>query len=202
MNIVRLWPCALLLAGCSNAPQPAPVPVESTKPRITQFYTATPTVARGEKARLCYGVENAKEVTIDPPVDRLFPAMSYCFDAEPSETTSYTLTARSPAGEDEQRLTVTVSGKAAARSARSGTGPKFLDLAISAKSVKAGDPVSFCYKAAGADKVTGKPGRMIAKDGPAAGCLFDQPKATTTYTIVISGPGGQDTASTRVTVTP
>ena len=67
--------------------------------KIVQFYTATRSIPRGGKATVCYGVVNAKEVRLDPPVERVWPAMSRCFDVTPSHTTRYTLTAE---GADHQ----------------------------------------------------------------------------------------------------
>jgi hypothetical protein len=61
--------------------------------RILQFYTTTREIAAGEKAIICYGVVNARTVRLDPPVERLWPAVSRCFEVTPAESTHYTLTA-------------------------------------------------------------------------------------------------------------
>jgi hypothetical protein len=42
---------------------------------------------------LCYGVENARAVTISPPIDQLSPAFSRCLEIAPQHTTHYTLMA-------------------------------------------------------------------------------------------------------------
>ncbi len=80
--------------------RPSPAPIASDpmaaygkSVRIIQFYTPTREIAPGEKAILCYSVVNATTVRLDPPVERLWPAISRCFEVTPATTTRYTLTA-------------------------------------------------------------------------------------------------------------
>lgn len=61
--------------------------------QIVQFYSGNGAILAGGKTELCYGVVNAKEVRLDPPVEKLWPSMSRCFDVAPAKTTHYTLTA-------------------------------------------------------------------------------------------------------------
>src|SRR5689334_21678826 len=61
--------------------------------RITQFYASPPNPPQGEKALVCYGVENATQVRLEPPVERLWPTAARCFDFTPSENTRLTLIA-------------------------------------------------------------------------------------------------------------
>ena len=65
--------------------------------RILQFYTTRSAIAPGEKALLCYSVVNATAVRLDPPVERLWPALSRCFEVTPAATTRYTITAEDAA---------------------------------------------------------------------------------------------------------
>lgn len=56
-------------------------------------------IRRGEKLNLCYGVANAKKVTIDPPPNvETWPSMQRCFEVAPTRDTKYTLTAEDAAG--------------------------------------------------------------------------------------------------------
>lgn len=78
----------------------APVPIASDpmaaygkSVRILQFFTPTREIGPGGKALLCYSVVNATEVRLDPPVERLWPALSRCFEVTPGKSTRYTLTA-------------------------------------------------------------------------------------------------------------
>jgi hypothetical protein len=62
---------------------------------IVQFYASNGIIATGGETQLCYGAVNAKEVRLDPPVEKVWPSMSRCFDVAPAKTTHYTLTAES-----------------------------------------------------------------------------------------------------------
>ncbi len=48
---------------------------------------------RGDHTQLCYGVENAKTVKLDPPVASLKPTYRNCIEIAPTRTTTYTITA-------------------------------------------------------------------------------------------------------------
>ena len=61
--------------------------------RITQFYATAGTVLSGQKARVCYGVENARSVHISPELDDVYPSPSRCLEVVPERTTHYTILA-------------------------------------------------------------------------------------------------------------
>jgi hypothetical protein len=65
---------------------------------ILSFYASPGAIRRGESAQLCYGVSNAKTVTLDPPIAEMWPSASRCFDVTPTKTTNYTLTATDAQG--------------------------------------------------------------------------------------------------------
>ncbi len=69
-----------------GATRPGPV-------RILQFYASAGSVTRGEKALLCYGVENAKSVRISPLVEGVYPSPRHCLEVVPEHTTHYMLLA-------------------------------------------------------------------------------------------------------------
>jgi len=77
--------------------------------KIMSFSGST-AVNRGQKAQLCYGVSNAKTVTIDPrPDDEVWPSLARCVEVSPKKTTTYTITASDGAGHTEQQaITVQV----------------------------------------------------------------------------------------------
>jgi len=60
---------------------------------ILAFYGMPGTINRGKSAQLCYGVSNAKDVRIDPPVDYVWPSLSRCVNISPTRDTEYTLIA-------------------------------------------------------------------------------------------------------------
>jgi hypothetical protein len=61
--------------------------------RFTQFMIDKTSLKPGETAHLCYGVENASTVKMDPPLEKLKPTYSHCMDISPKVTTKYTITA-------------------------------------------------------------------------------------------------------------
>jgi len=66
--------------------------------RIINFYAVPQTLRRGRLALICYGAYHAKRVRIEPPVEDLHPAISYCFDVAPRKDTTYKLIAEDGAG--------------------------------------------------------------------------------------------------------
>jgi hypothetical protein len=75
---------------------------------IQSFY-GNPQIQRGQTAQLCYGVANAKRVTLEPQSNPMWPSYSRCVDVNPSKTTTYTLTASDDAGHSvSQTFTIKV----------------------------------------------------------------------------------------------
>ena len=65
---------------------------------IQAFYANPGAVHRGESVQLCYGVANAKTVTLEPQSNPVWPSYSRCVDVKPTKTTTYTLTIDDGAG--------------------------------------------------------------------------------------------------------
>jgi hypothetical protein len=64
---------------------------------------------RGDHTQLCYGVENAKTVKLDPPIAALKPTYRNCIEIAPKTTTTYTITADDGKGHTKsESLTVRV----------------------------------------------------------------------------------------------
>jgi hypothetical protein len=61
--------------------------------RILRFYATTGSIALGDKAQLCYGVENAKSVHLSPDIAEIVPAANRCLEIVPERTTHYTILA-------------------------------------------------------------------------------------------------------------
>jgi hypothetical protein len=68
------------------------VPADTTL-KITQFYAAKQEVHRDESVLVCFGVENASSVRIEPPIEQLIPLPSKCFPFAPQHTTALKLVA-------------------------------------------------------------------------------------------------------------
>jgi hypothetical protein len=67
--------------------------------KVLMFYANPPRVRPGGKVLLCYGVANAKSVTMQPAVENVSPSLSRCVEANPSTDTRYTLVAVGRSGE-------------------------------------------------------------------------------------------------------
>jgi hypothetical protein len=66
--------------------------------KILDFYASPAKIRRGEMATICYGVNAAESVRLDPPVGALHPAVSHCFEVAPLHDTEYKLTVADHAG--------------------------------------------------------------------------------------------------------
>jgi type II secretory pathway pseudopilin PulG len=65
---------------------------------IQALYANPGIVARGESAQLCYGVANAKTVTLQPQSNPFWPSHARCVEVTPKKDTVYTLTAEDASG--------------------------------------------------------------------------------------------------------
>jgi hypothetical protein len=77
---------------------------------ILNFYATPSLIHSGEATQLCYGVSNAKEVKLDPPVASVWPSTTRCVAASPRKETTYTLTAVDAQG-NAKTATLTVQVK-------------------------------------------------------------------------------------------
>lgn len=76
--------------------------------RIQMLY-ATRQTKRGETAQVCYGVANAKTVTLEPGTHNVWPSHNLCVDVTPEKTTTYTLTATGADGKTvSEQVTIEV----------------------------------------------------------------------------------------------
>lgn len=192
MRRVAALSLCLVLCSCSKdsaAPVVASAPVFPLK--ITQFYS-DPAVIRGAgSVNLCYGVEGATTVTLDPPVERLWSAMSRCFEVNPKTTTTYTLTAEDGRGNKVSQKTMVQVGPASV---------KIVEVSVNALTVKPGESFPFCVRAINAVSWKLSAGSWRAAPDSKGGCVVDYPKRTTTYVITAVGALGE-TDTERVTVT-
>jgi hypothetical protein len=74
-----------------------------------QMLYATPRIHRGETAQVCYGVANAKTVTLEPQSGKVWPSHNLCVDVKPVKTVTYTLLATGADGKTvSQQVTIEV----------------------------------------------------------------------------------------------
>lgn len=191
----------LLVKVFSSSPRHAPTPQatkaepaapESKAPgpvRITQFYASPPNPAKGQKIQVCYGVENADQLTIEPALDRVWPSPSHCFETIPLGTVTYTLSAARGSERVTKSITVEVGQP----------GVKIVELSVDKVKIAPGELVQACYKVKNATRVALSPGVSLRHSNE-SGCVSDRPQKTTTYTLTARGAGGS-VDSERVTVT-
>lgn len=104
--LAAVWGLDAIHAG--RPPAKAALPV-SLHVRITQFYASAGILMPGQRAMLCYGVENAKSVSMSPVLQDVYPSRSHCLEIGPSQTTNYTLMAEGYDGTvDVRTLTLPV----------------------------------------------------------------------------------------------
>jgi hypothetical protein len=90
--VVALWAISSLRETDSHV-WVRPVGTSPGPVRILQFYASVGALMPGEKAQLCYGVENARSVKISPAMQGVYPSISHCLEIVPEHTTHYTILA-------------------------------------------------------------------------------------------------------------
>lgn len=150
--------------------------------RIVQFYAGSGEIARGEHVSVCYGVENARAVRLDPAIEQLEPSLNRCFSVSPQQTTTFKLTATGQDGcEVSKSFTVRV-GPAQ---------PRIVSVDLSSAGVKRGEPFTMCVQVENASSVRVEP---LGWSLPASGkriCKTWFPPRTMKYTLIVSGANGR-----------
>jgi hypothetical protein len=196
-----LFAALVLLAACSSPPPPAAkAPPKDTAPKIAHFYASPGNLPRGERATVCYGVENAATVRLEPPVEILTPSFNRCFQVSPAATTEYTLTAASSDGrQTTQSFTITVGAAAPPKPAQA---TLILFFTPSANQVKPGQPVTLCYGVKGAARVSLKPNVRVLEPLERS-CFSMTFHTTSTLTLTaVDAAGAQDSESVTIRVAP
>ncbi len=141
--------------------------------------------------KLCYGVENAASVRIEPLVEQLKPGYNRCIDVTPARTTTYRLVAEGVNGGTLSE-SVTVEVTAASRTpAVVAESPKLFTLIFSsATEVAAGQPATLCYGAPQAVSVTVEPAVQELKPSKRF-CFTVTPTQTTTYVLTAESKTGR-----------
>lgn len=168
--------------------QSVTVTVVPLPPEITLFEANPAEIDRNGTSRLCYGVQNASSVAISPGFSDLEASPRNCVSVNPAQTTTYTLTVTSPAGQTaEQQTTVTVL-----------TDPPEITF-FNADPV--GDRVALCYGVMNAAQVSIEPGR-----GPVPvslqHCEYVPFSQTTTFTLTATNPEGRSVSQNLRVVKP
>ena len=203
---VGLLCLSMLFASCAGenaAPKQSAAPAPQPG-KIISFYPGQAAVAPGDKAQVCYGVENVKSVRFEPAVMEIRPLTTKCVWFTPPESMDLTLIAE---GEDGKELRETIAVKVAAGAApttktarqpvpQTGLIETFI---ATASSVSPGGSTMICYVLREQATMT-----MDPPSGPLGNdlrkCVQVRPTATTTYTLSASANGKTDSAKVKVTV--
>jgi hypothetical protein len=177
----------MICCGCGGGGT-ASAPAKPAPAKIVQFYAADRKIPRGMTGNICYGVEHAAKVELNPPVEVVWPAAARCIEVSPKQNTTYTLTA---IGEDGSRDVKTVDVTVGSAP------PRLYDLSVNSVLVRAGEPIVVCFKVENTKNVKAGPGHF----NPERNCLSDNPKKTTVYKITAYGGDNQiDTGTVTVKV--
>jgi hypothetical protein len=183
MRVVVILTLSVFLCSCERAPDHAPAAKAVRPARITQFYATDKMIPRGLEGKLCYGVENAKKLELNPPSQDVWPSPARCFEISPQRKTTFTLTAYGEDGSrDEKSVEVKVGGEP----------PRVYDLNVNSLEVHPGELVRVCFKTENVTKVKAGPGKFAE----GVNCLNDNPRKTTTYRIVAYGSDRQEDTGT------
>jgi hypothetical protein len=148
--------------------------------KITQFYATSAEITDAEHDTICYGVENASSVRIEPPVTSLTPSLTRCFWVEPKQDTTYNLIAEGHDGsQDSASFQLRVKPAP----------PSILFMAVSSKEIVKGDALTVCYGVDHAERVRLDP---IGLSMPASkkSCVRLYPPGSMKFTLVASGAAG------------
>ena len=159
--------------------------------KVLQFYASPAQIFEGEQTLLCYGVEDAVSVRIEPEVEKLRPALSRCIGVSPKQDTTYKLIAQGP-GREQASRSVRIVVKPVPR-----PDPAIRSFTSNAAAAKPGDTVTLCFFVENSDSVRLEPSKQYLGHA-SLGCFAVAQETTTTYTLVAEGAG--KTARKQVTV--
>ena len=154
-----------------------------TDVKILQFYAGNGEVDRGDHTVVCYGVENARSVRLDPPIEQIEPSLNRCIAVTPQRTTEFKLMA---AGRDGREVSEAFTVKV------NPAPPRILFIDLSSGEVKRGEMLTMCYGVKNAAEVRFAP--MGWKLEPREkNCRMWYPVHTFKYTLTaLSAEGRKD----------
>lgn len=163
--------------------------------RILSFYPRETVLYEGKSTVICYGVMNARSVTINPPIPNVYAAFSRCVDAAPKHDTTYVLTAK-----DENGKTVSASFTLRVQ-ADPELLPRITSFGIARHIVEKGRHIytlAFAFQN-GKDVSIDPPVFSPIEDSAPFGQFYVAPDKTTTYTLTVTGAFGHK-AEKKLTV--
>ncbi len=178
---------ALLCAACTSAKKQPGAPVADTTVKILNFYARESDVTEGTSTVLCYAVENAKTVSMDPPSDDgVWPSRNRCVEVRPRHETVYKLQAEGNDGRTvTQALNVGVRTDAEQL-------PKISFFSVESCSRDYANKAIFKlgFAAGNVGEVSIDPPVFQTLHGSPAGEFYVTPDKNTTYTLTVTGKHG------------
>ncbi|HVC33883.1 MAG TPA: FHA domain-containing protein [Chloroflexota bacterium] len=169
----------------------------TASPMQIAFFKADPgAIAKGEQAQLSWNVTGATTITIQPGIGAVSAGQSSAL-IKPDKTTTYTLTATSPAGKKgTATATITV-----------GLGAVKIDFITAAPtSITKGETATLTFSVQNAKHITiqGSDGTVVkdvaVTDPTLQGSVTVSPTTTTTYTLTATNDSGSDAQPATVSV--
>src|ERR1035441_588210 len=166
-----------------------------TDVKILQFYARDGVLYEGKSTMICYGVVNAKSVTMDPPMEAVYAALNRCVEAAPKRDTTYVLTAE---GENGKRVSASFTIRL---QADPDSLPRITSFGVARHTVEKGRHIytlAFAFQN-GKDVSIDPPVFSPIEDSAPFGQFFVAPDKTTTYTLTVTGAFGHK-AQKKLTV--
>lgn len=164
-------------------------------PKIVEFSVRPQRITRGASVSVCFKVENASSVDIQPEVAKSRAAED-CVQQRPRVTTTYVITAFNDAGLKSQprQDTVTVDEPPPLKHAR------ILFFKASSQQINQGETIELCYGVADANTTAiSPPGREVPS--VENNCIKHRPRESGTYTLKTTGEDNKtETQELRVVV--
>lgn len=162
------------------------------KPAVISAFDSSPdTIKPGGRVNLCYSVVNAVSARIEPLIGDVKPAEKNCVQASPDRSTTFSLYATGPDGQQvTRRVRVTVISVQPP--------PSIREFSASRASIMRGQETELCYSVLNAARaqIEPTPGNVRPSE---KNCVRIRPGRTSTYTLTVTGYDGR-TASASVTV--
>jgi hypothetical protein len=158
-----------------------------TVPQVVVFVATPQNIDAGSSTKLCWQVNGATNIKIDPGVGSNLNAND-CATVSPTTTTTYTLTATNASGQIQANVTVNVGQ---VRITSFTADPVY--------TTAAGNPVTLAWTTQNASSVVLIGSEIAPQSLPVNGTFVVKPITNSTYTLTAYGPGGQ-TVSVTISV--
>lgn len=193
---IYIFSCLILLlfSYCDKKTPTSPETPKEKKPPVINSFSANPSeIFRGESSTLSWDVSNATSVEIDKGVGKVQSSGS--IKVSPTETTTYTLTAKNDDGQTTKECTVTVKLNL----------PKIGQFKVTPKTINYGESAELYWFVRNAKKVEidhgiGKVPATGPEENVITGTKKVSPANTTTYKCTATNDDGQVSATCTLTV--